>query len=131
MSNLDTITQNYVDAFNTAYSAYATARTSLDQEFNSSGMSEEEYDERLKVIEDAWAEAQETYEEFTEDIAEYDADIDLFRNSEQTLNSIYNSLAAANLEAMTYTMEFNLEIDQKKLDWLDYKLNKIADNFYE
>lgn len=129
-SNLDTITQNYVNAYNNAYDAYATARIALDNEFKTSGMSEEEYNDRLKVIEEAWTDAQEVYEDFTNDISDYDSDIDLFRNSEQTLNSIYDSLAAANLEAMTYTMEFNLEIDQKKLDWLNYKLNKIAEDFY-
>lgn len=129
-SNLNAITESYVNNYNAAYDAYAAAHTTLDQQFNAGLIGEEAYNDQLEAIEDTWTNAQKIYEKFTEDIVDYDSDIDLFRNSEQTLNSIYNSLSAANLEKVTYAMEFKLEIDQKQLDWLDYKLNKIADDFY-
>jgi hypothetical protein len=46
------------------------------------------------------------------------------------LQSLYDQLSAANLEKITYALEVKLDIDARDLEWLEYKLEAIGEDFY-
>jgi hypothetical protein len=94
-------------------------------------MSDEAYEEAKEAIEKTWTDAQDEYNDFKDAVDDYSADVDLFKTSKETLEGIKDSLSAAELEKITYSMQFHLDLDQKELDWIEYKLNKISDNFYK
>jgi hypothetical protein len=84
-ANYDDIVANQVNAYNNAYDTYAANMAALDRQYNTTGMSDEEYEKRQKAIEDSWEAAQKSYEDFKEATDEYSEDIDLFEQSQETL----------------------------------------------
>ena len=132
ISNYDTIVGEYMQEYNDAYDTYAKDMQDLIDKWNNGEIiSEEEYNKQAQAIEDTWEDAQKNYETFVSDVEEYEADVDLFRETQNTLNEIAAQLSAANLEKLTYTITYNLEVDDKSLQIIDMKLEAIADTFYE
>ena len=74
--------------------------------------------------------AQKKWEEFKENVSQYEDSLDLFKTSEESLLDMQAQLSASNLEKITYTLDYKVEIDDRELKWLDYQLGKMADDFY-
>lgn len=74
--------------------------------------------------------AEKKWNEFKENVSQYEESVNLFQSSEESLMDMQAQLSAANLEKITYKMEYKIEIDNRELQWLDYQLGKIADDFF-
>jgi nicotinamide riboside kinase len=63
-SNYDDIVAAQVAQYNQGYNTYAANMAALDTEYNTTGMTDEEYERRKKAIEEEWEAKQKVYEDF-------------------------------------------------------------------
>lgn len=134
VNNYDEMVQAQVDKYNAAYDAYVKAQNDAVNAYNASSRGdadEQAYEDRIDAAERAWEDAQAAYDQFTEDLDQYDETYDLFEESQITLNDIQNQLYDLALEEVEYKVQLKLDIEDDQMKVLDFLLGNLEDNAHD
>ena len=110
---------NYNDLVNAAQQAYNQAI----EIYNTSSQ-----DENAKEALDA---AKDLYDTRIESLEQYEETLSDVQSAEETLLDTQTKLSAAALDTITYNLEYQLDIDDRNIEMLDYRLDRIAEDFYK
>lgn len=81
--------------------------------------------------ESAIEKAEERYEAFKKALEQYEETADLYEDEWDRLIDLQNEYYDKLLEKVEYEVEFKIQINDTKLEYLEYMLNKIKDSSYE
>ena len=70
------------------------------------------------------------WESVKADLDKYDETKNNKVESENKITDYQAQVSSAKLEKITYKMEYEIEIEDRELEWLDHQLSKIADDFF-
>jgi len=52
------------------------------------------------------------------------------KEEQETLNDYIDELQDFEYEKIMYKIEFKIEVNERELEWLDYKITRLGDGFY-
>lgn len=79
---------------------------------------------------DAYAEQEKIFEQFKEDIQQYEETLNLLEDEQQAVIDKQNELAELALEKIEYEVELKVKISDNDLKYLDYLLGNIEDDAF-
>lgn len=134
ITNYDEMVEAQVNKYNAAYSAYIQEQNDAVDAYNKSvrdEAAEEAYENAKEQADARWEAAKDAYEEFMDDIAQYEDTVDLFDESEETLKDIENQLYDLELEKIEYKLQIKLDVADDELEYLEYLLSKTEDDAFK
>lgn len=128
ISNYDEIVAQQVSTYNEAYLNYITAKNEAVAAYNASAKDESAdkvYNDSIKAAESQWKTAETAYNNFKDQVSQYEESLDLLKEQQQALIDIQNQIQDNNYEKLTYKLELEMIINDNEMKELDYYFEKM------